>query len=75
MTTGYHSPNARFADVTDEGLDRIVREFDEWNETGIVQDGAMLRRLSAKFGSDSAISMMTTATLAFREIIARRGLA
>lgn len=62
----------RIAKLTDEELLQVVREYDEWNETGVVQDDAKLRRLSAKFGQlTTQLAMLTTATLVFREIIER----
>lgn len=62
----------RFAGVTDEVLAQVVRDYDSWNESGALPEDAVLRFMARKFSSNAAIGMMTTALLAFREIIARR---
>ncbi len=62
----------RFAGVTDETLAEIVSDYDAWNEFGSLSEDAELRLMARKFGTNGPIAMLTTALIAFREIIARR---
>ena len=66
----------RFAGVSDETLRVVVREYDEWQATQAVAADAELRHLATKFGgTPSPTSMIAAALSAFREILAREGIA